>query len=200
MSPSGIRSAVLAAAVSISTLSITGVGIAASALAQVQTPPLEFYGELPAIEDAVLSPSGKFTAMLQTSRGERVITITDTTGSPVKQLAVGDARVRGIEWVGEEAILLLRTETGRTTRRFGNNKVEWWRGNVIPLDDNRDVVSIFANQRYVANAIQGFYGIRNVDGRWKGFFGGFRKGRASGERSRILDFAPALYEVDLLTG
>nr|WP_298895745.1 prolyl oligopeptidase family serine peptidase [uncultured Altererythrobacter sp.] len=168
--------------------------------AQAQVPPLEFYGELPTIEDAVVSPSGDYTALLNTSRGERVITVLDAIGNPVKQLAVGDAKVRGIEWVGEEAILLLRTETGRTTRRFGNEKVEWWRGNVIPLDDSREVVSIFANQRYVANAILGFYGIRNISGRWKGYFGGLRKGRASGERARILDFAPALYEVDLLSG
>ncbi|MBO6609914.1 alpha/beta fold hydrolase [Altererythrobacter sp.] len=192
----------LATARSVFATMLFGAGLVAPVpiAAQIQVPPLEFYGELPAVEDAVVSPSGAYTALLQTARGERVITVIDSAGNPVKQLVVGDARVRGIEWVGEEAILLLRTETDRTTRRFGNEKVEWWRGNVIPLDDRRDVVSIFANQRYVANAIVGFYGIRNVDGRWKGYFGGFRKGRASGERARILDFAPALYAVDLLSG
>ena len=181
---------------------MSAIALSSSASAQmpVQVPPLEYYGQLPAIEEAVLSPSGRFTALLRVVRGERVITIQDASGTTIKQFAVGDATVRGIEWVGEEAILLLRTETDRTTRRFGNDKVEWWRGNVIPLDDNREIVSVFANQRYVANAIIGFYGIRNVNGRWKGYFGGFRKGRASGERARILDFDPALYEVDMLNG
>nr|WP_298928673.1 S9 family peptidase [uncultured Erythrobacter sp.] len=174
---------------------------ASSALAQEFTPPpVETYGELAAIEEAILSPSGTYTALLMTTRGDRVITILDARGAPVKQLAVGDAKVRGIEWVGEEAILLLRTETDRTVSRRGSRKIEFWRGNVIPLDDNAQVVSIFANQRYVANAILGFKGIRQVDGRWKGYFGGLRKGRKSGEKMRVLDRSPALYEVDLMTG
>lgn len=175
--------------------------VAAPATAQ-QAPviPLEFYGDLPAVEEAVLSPSGAYTAMLMTLRGERIITVTDAAGQPVKQFVVGDAKVRGIEWVGEEAILLLRTETGTLPRQYQSAKVEWWRGNVIPLDDRRPVVSIFADQRGIVNGILGFHGIRRVDGRWKGYFGGLRRGPSSGERNMLLDDGRSLFEVDLMTG
>ncbi|MEL6529563.1 MAG: S9 family peptidase [Pseudomonadota bacterium] len=171
-----------------------------SAQQQLPPPPLEFYGDLPAVEEAEVSPSGKYTALLMTTQGNRMITVLDSAGTPVKQLVVGDAKVRGIHWVGEEAILLLRTETGRLPVQYLEDKIEWWRGNVIPMDDRRDVVSIFANQKSIANAILGFHGIRQVDGKWIGYFGGFRRGRASGNRDVLLDRSPALFAVDLLTG
>ncbi|MEM6476546.1 MAG: S9 family peptidase [Pseudomonadota bacterium] len=175
---------------------------ATPALAQqtIQVPPLEYYGDLPAVEEAILSPSGNFTALLTTVRGQRAILVLDKTGAPVKQLVVGDAKVRGIYWAGEQAILLLRTETGKLPDQYLRRKVEWWRGNVIPLDDAQPVVSIFAGQPSIANAVAGFYGIREVEGRWKGFFGGFRRGTASGVRNTLLDDAAALFEVDLLSG
>ena len=187
----------------IASLAAAACAFAVIPMAAAQTmppPPLEYYGDLPAIEEAEVSPSGAYTALLMTTGGERVISVLDAAGSPVKQLVVGDAKVRGIEWVGEEAILLLRTETGRLPRQFLNRREEFWRGNVIPLDDNRQVVSIFAGQRSIANAIAGFNGIRQVDGRWIGYFGGYRKGNTSGDRDRLLDGSPALYSVDLLTG
>lgn len=175
---------------------------APAALAQTMpAPPVTFYGDLPAIEEAEVSPQGTYTALLMTTGGERVISVLDAAGNPVKQLAVGDAKVRTIEWVGEDAILLLRTETGRTPDRWTGQKREYLRGNVIPLDDARPVVSIFSGQRSVANTISTFDGIRMVDGRWTGFFGGLRMGNANGERNVVLDrYQPALYAVDLLTG
>ncbi len=181
-------------------LAIAATATTVMAQQQMPPPPLEYYGDLAAIEEAEISPSGSYTALLMTAQGNRMITVLDSSGTPVKQLVVGDAKVRGIEWVGDEAILLLRTETDRLPLQYNNEKVEWMRGNVIPLDDNREVVSIFANQKFIVNAIQGFNGIRQVNGRWIGYFGGFRKGRASGNREVLLDRSPALYAVDLLTG
>jgi hypothetical protein len=70
---------------------------APGAAQQAQAVPLEFYGDLPAVEEAVLSPSGAYTALLMTARGGRIITVIDAAGEPVKQFVVGDAKVRGIE-------------------------------------------------------------------------------------------------------
>ncbi len=170
---------------------------------QAQAPtalPIETYGDLPAIESAEISPSGAYTAMLMTSGGERIVSVLDVAGKPVRQFAIGDAKVRNIEWVGDTAILLIRSETGNTGKRYGRRKQEWLRANVLPLAPAAPVVSVFADQQRIANAIIGYHGIRQVEGRWKGYFGGFRKGRASGKQAQILDGAPALYEVDLLTG
>ncbi|MXP32668.1 prolyl oligopeptidase family serine peptidase [Erythrobacter jejuensis] len=124
----------------------------------------------------------------------------DATGAPKRQFVIGDVKVRAIEWIGDEAILLIRSETGRTGFRFGNRKREWVRANVLPLSESSEVVSVFADQNRIANAIIGFHGVRQVDGQWKGYFGGFRMGKRSGEDPRILDSAPALFEVDLRNG
>jgi len=167
---------------------------------QFPIPPIEAYGDLPTVSQAEVSPGGGFIALLTAAGGERFITVLDAAGDPVQRLAVGDAKVRAIEWVGEDAILLLRTETGQLPVQYRDRKAEFWRGNVIPLDNSREAVSIFADQRYIANAIVGFHGVRQIDGRWKGFFGGFRRGTSSGDRNKLLDRAPALYAVDLLTG
>ncbi|MEO0871633.1 MAG: hypothetical protein AAFY19_06675, partial [Pseudomonadota bacterium] len=94
--------------------------------------PLEAYGALPLVEDAVVSPNGTYTALLVNQRSERAITILDASGQPIKQLVVGAAKVRSIEWVGEEAILVLRTETGTLPVQYLNRKQEFLRGNVIP--------------------------------------------------------------------
>ena len=179
---------------------ISFANVPLAAQQQMPAPPIEYYGDLPSIEDAVISPSGEYTAMLFTDAGERAVIVYNRGNEPVKRLDVGDAKVRGIEWVGDEAILILRTETGRLPSNYTQDKTEWWRANVIPLDDRRDVISVFANQRTIVNAVQGFFGVRKVDGRWVGFFGGFRRGNTSGIRDTLLDTAPAIYAVDLLTG
>lgn len=183
--------------------SIGAMGFAPPVSAQtpaIAAPPIEYYGDLPALEKAILSPSGNYTAMLMTLQGQRSVVVLDATGAPVKRLVVGEARVRDIVWAGDAGILVLRTELGDLPKQYLRNEAEFLRGNVIPLDDNAQVISIFAAQRSIANAITGFYGVRQVDGRWVGYFGGFRKGSRSGDRNRILDDAPALFAVDLLTG
>ena len=157
------------------------------ALAQysLTPPPLELYGELPAVERAVLSPSGRHTALLMTVQGQRGVIVLDSNGSTVKRLLVGDTKVRDILWAGDQGVLILRTELGKLPVQFLRNQADFVRGNVIPLDDSLPVVSIFAHQLSIANAIFGFYGIRNVKGRWVGYFGGFRKGSVSGDRSLL---------------
>ncbi len=165
-----------------------------------QAPPIKAYGALPAIEEAKPSPSGAYTAMLMIINNERQILIQDRGGVPVKQLMIGDAKVRGIDWIGDEAILLRRSETDQVAWKYGTTKSEWARANVIPLDDRREVVSVFANQNYIANFVAGFYGIRQVEGSWFGYFGGLGMGKQSGEDARILHYSPALYSVNLRTG
>lgn len=138
--------------------------------------------------------------MLMANAGQRVVVILDREGKAVKRLLAGDTKVRSIDWVGDEAILLVRSETVAPKLGLGSVRNEWLRANVIPLDDRCQVISVFADQRYVANAILGFYGIRQVGDSWKGYFGGFRKGDLSGVKDRILDGHPSLFEVDLRSG
>ena len=134
--------------------------VAPFAAAAQPAPPVAVYGELPAIQDASVSRSGAFVAMLMTVNNQRQVIVLDRSGEPQKQFIVGDAKVRGIDWIGDEAILLRRTETELLRDRYGGEKQEWTRANVIPLDDRNPVVSVFADQNYIANAVLGFHGLR----------------------------------------
>ena len=172
----------------------------AAPLAAQEPPPTAHYGDLPAVEDGVISANGSQIALLTTVGGDRFIRILARDGTPVTQLALGDAKVRSIEWIGDEAILVLRSETDLTRGRYGIDKYEWQRANVFPLDPRREPVSVFADQSYMVNAVLGYAGTRRVDGRWVGYFVGVKKGRTSGDLDRFIDGSLGLYEVDLLTG
>ena len=96
---------------------VSSIALAAPVAAQVTPPPLEAYGELPALEDAVISPSGK-VAILATSAGKRIIAMLDATLKPTRVMEVGDVKVRGLEWVGDDALMLVHSETVELDSRF----------------------------------------------------------------------------------
>lgn len=176
------------------------LALAAPQMAQAQAPNLDLYGDLAAIERASVSPNGEKLALLVTAGGDRQILVLDASGTPIKQFLVGDERVRSIDWAGEEAVLLYRTETSTSGGAFGTRKFNWLRGNVFPLSDEREPVSIFGNQNAIGNTLVGRFGVRQINNRWKGYYGGYRMGRTSGEQRRVLNYRPYLYEVDLVTG
>lgn len=179
---------------------VSAAALPAMAQGAATMPPFDAYGDLAAIESAEISPSGAHTALVMTAQGQRQVLIFDAAGAPVRNFVIGDVKVRWIEWVGDEAVLLVRSETDNARFGVSNWKQEWYRANVIPLDPQGEVISVFAGQRSIANAVIGYHGMRQVDGRWLGYFGGFRMGRTSGEDTRLLDDQPALFAVDMRTG
>ena len=61
------------------------VAAAAPLAAQVAAPPLEAYGELPAIEGVALSPEGSKIAVLVTVGGERMLAVFDEAMNPLRR-------------------------------------------------------------------------------------------------------------------
>ena len=68
---------------------------------------------------------------------------------------------------------------------------------VIPLDGGKPW-AVFEKQELIEGGIHGFYGVRQRDGKWYGFFGGLTLDVASrtGQTYRTTA-SPVLYEVDL---
>ena len=90
----------------------------APAIAQTQ-PPIEAYGELPTIRLAAISDSGSKVAMLIDVEGEARVAVYDLNGGEPKAVGVGDTQVRGIDFAGENMVILKASEATRTRGFIG---------------------------------------------------------------------------------
>lgn len=132
-------------------------------------PPLEAYGELPTVEDMAISPAGKL-GMLATSAGKRVLIILDSAMKPVSVSEVGNIKVRDIEWIGDEAIMVERSDTQELGDRFIANQGEFMNAMIIPADGKGQVRTVFGDDKTMMHAEFGNHGFRKVGGKWIGLF------------------------------
>lgn len=136
-----------------------------------EPPPLDAYGQLPAFEDAALSPSGQKIAAIATVNGERRLLIFDSNMKISNTTLVGDLKLRGLDWVGEDAVFLMTSQTERL-HGFNVDQYEAYRAVVVPEKPGNPIQMVFSGNRNIVTSIFGSYGIRNVDGQWMGYFGG----------------------------
>ena len=173
------------------------LGSAAEAASlQGPPPPVEDYGRLPALEFVTLSPSGARYAFVVTAGDERRLAVSDTNGKILAVKTVGDLKVRGLSWAGDDHLLVDASATVDLDWRYRVARQEL--GAVIVLDlKHRRSFTVFGarGQRQLARAVAGEYGAAQVDGRWYGYFGGYRLG--TGE---VRLPSPDLYRVDLDSG
>ena len=177
-------------------VAISVFALASPAAAQVAPPPLEAYGQLPAMEDVAISPSGK-VAMLATSGGKRILALLDASLKPVKVLEVGDVKVRGISWAGDDAVMVLRSETIDLDERFLARNTEISNATIVPAAPDAPARTIFAEDRAMVKAVFGSYGFRLVDGKWAGIFAGRAMTRQAEGNYYYEGGQSALYAVDL---
>ena len=162
--------------------------------------PLSEYGELPGIESAALSQSGKRIALISTIAGERSLAVIEPGKGLLLKTGVGDIKVRGISWVGDESLLLISSQTERLGFGFTTDKAEFSVARLIPVSGNAKGGVIFGNRSDLIDSIIGNYGMRQIAGRWYGFFGGIRLSRGSGAAGyQLTDARPHLFRVDLAT-
>lgn len=161
-------------------------------------PPLNAYGELPGFERAAISPSGNRIAMIATIQTRRILLLME--GDKIlKQMQLGETKVRDIEWADDNRVLLDFSQTENLVG-FTVDKAEFFRTYVIPVADEKPEI-VFAKQRKIAPATFGWFGIREVDGKTYGYFGGVpmeeRAGNGGGNDYYFVGGKPALYRVDL---
>ncbi len=133
--------------------------------------PLAEYGELPDVEDATMSPSGNRVALIAEVNGKRSIVAIEGQSNIIANMPVGDLKIRGIEWVGENRLLLITSQTEDLGRNFTTDKAEFFIGRVLPIDPGAEAGMIFANKRNLMGAIAGNHGIRKIGDRYFGYYG-----------------------------
>ncbi len=166
-------------------------------------PPLSAYGELPGIEDAALSPSGKRTAAIIKIQGKRVLVALDENFKPITSSSVEGFKVRNIRWIDEDHLLMTYGSTQDLGFGFATDKHEFTVGLIVPMDQNKPPMTVFNDSERRVNALFGSYGMREIDGRMYGFFGALELKRVSGS-SRVNKYVfnhgrPLLYRVDMAT-
>ncbi|MBO9516755.1 MAG: S9 family peptidase [Porphyrobacter sp.] len=160
--------------------------------------PLSAYGDLPGVEDMALSYTGKRVAVLGVLDGQRSIVIMNNESAVERLLKVGDAKVRSVDWIGDDTLVVQVSQTEKLGIEFAQDQFEFYRALIVPADPAAEVRFVFGSQRDIAKAVFGNYGRRLVGDHWKAYFGGVQLERRSFEF-----FAPhtrpALFSVDLET-
>ncbi|WP_336986204.1 alpha/beta hydrolase family protein [Altererythrobacter aquiaggeris] len=137
--------------------------------------------------------------MIASVKGKRLLIVLDENMKAKNSMEVGDIKVRGLDWVGDDAILLTRSDTQELGKRFIGDKAEFSNVMIVPAAAGGEVQTIFSNEKKMLNSVQGNYGKRLIDGRWVGFYGGLEMTRNQGGSYFVGNSAPALYAVDLQT-
>ena len=160
------------------------------------SPTVEDYGRLPAFAEAAISPSGNRVAMIATIEEFRTLMVFEGK-ELLQRINLGDVKVRDIEWASDDHILLDYSQTEKLWG-FTTDKAEFYRTLVISPASDKPLL-LFDKQRRITKATFGWYGVRDIDGKVYGFFGGVPMEK---QGLYIDDYAfeggpPALYKVDL---
>lgn len=160
-------------------------------------PPLDAYGDLPSIEKIAISPDGTQVATVGTFNGIRMVLVVGKDRKPRLKAPLGNTKLRGIEWVGEDRVLTFLSTTDIIGSDYAKPQMEFLSGMILPLDGGKPQV-VFEGNPKIPNSIWGNYGIRHVDGKWLGYFGGIVRKESSYPKTYAFDNGrPYLFAVDL---
>lgn len=101
------------------------------------------YGALPSIDEADISPDGKTLALLETVNGLTIVGIYPLDGGTSRPVSLGKLKARGIQWAGNEYLLLLVSDTDRIETSAGMRNYEVWRYVSISRD-GEDIKYMFS--------------------------------------------------------
>jgi hypothetical protein len=161
-----------------------------------EPPPLEAYGSLPDIEQMALSESGDRLAAVMTLGGRRTLIVMTSALDPLNAIPLGEEKVRDLEWVGDEKLVAVISQTSTLPPEYINSQFEFVHAIILPASPSNERKVVFDGDATMMNAVFGSYGVRKVDGKWMAYFGGVEKDRGVRDYY-ISNGSPALYAVDV---
>ena len=75
-------------------------------------PPLELYGSLPTMTQATVAPDGSAFAVITVQKGIRTLVVRKLSDGSTAQFGLGAVKVRGLDWVGPDDLILTASNTG----------------------------------------------------------------------------------------
>lgn len=175
-------------------MAVLAVGTAAHA-----APPLEAYSRLPAIERVVLSPSGERFALIGKAGQDRRLFVRQADGQIVYQANLGAINIRSLHWAGDDRLVVLTSQT--VGAHAENMPLQVWSAGLdIDLKTSK-LITIFHGSKTVVDAVFGWFGTRQINGRWYAFFGAVPFDKVVTKMSAGNGAVyPNLYRVDLESG
>jgi dipeptidyl aminopeptidase/acylaminoacyl peptidase len=173
--------------------------IAAFALALMSTPalaaPLEAYGKLPSIEEVTISPSGHAVALIMTDGDKRAIIVKEpASGAITLQGFLGEYKIRGVQWAGDEHLVVVSSATVRA-EHLTNSWREWFFASLVDVKA-KTLKPMMQNSEADMSVILDFPIMRYREGKPMVFLQGLVFASVfDGGQSRT-----ALFRVDLKTG
>jgi len=186
-------------------VSVLTILVLAPTMTRAAAPPLEAYGRLPSVEYPVISPSGLRLAYVVAVGEKRRLVTRELPGKILAVAELGDIKVRGLQWAGEELVVANTSSTQNLGVDYGL-KHELF--NLAILNVTTSKVLWPLNSERVFNAALGFYGVRQSAQHWYAFVGTLRLERSkvtqltveNPEEYHIAGSEPQLTRVDLATG
>lgn len=185
---------------------VLSVSLLLNAIAPViasAAPPLSVYGSLPGFEIAALSDSGEYVALVGVVNDKRQLIVMDKDAKPVVTAPLGDLKIRGLYWAGDESVLVYKSDSYALNQNQLNSqgyftapKTEVFSMIVVPLN-GQEPWRVFANRKNITGGVRGFYGVRERGGHYYGYFGGITYEGGITQNPYLTTTAPVLYEVDL---
>jgi dipeptidyl aminopeptidase/acylaminoacyl peptidase len=159
-------------------------------------PTLEDFAATPRIEQIALSPSGDHFATIGLDGAKRLLTVRKADGTPEFAADLGGVEVDKIAWGGDtKLILLTRSLAGGGLTLVARQAFH--SGVVIDIP-TRNVRGVFKNSNSVLDAVFGWFGVHEIDGRTYVFLGGIASEKIA-PQSEATTIYPDLYRVDLDT-
>jgi dienelactone hydrolase len=169
-------------------------------------PPVEDYGKLPGVEQVEVSPSGGRYALVVKDGDKRSLAILTSDNQVIEAKNLGMTKVEGLEWAGDDHLLIFVSSTVQLGMFFSESKAELGGAVVVDIPHHK-AFSVFSppSQKRVAHTVVGAYGTARIDGRWYGYFGGYTYNADTSGGARLNQddegrLYPDLYRVDLDTG
>ena len=179
-------------------LAFVGALIFGAAGAQA-APPIEAYGKLPAVEEVSLSPSGQRFAMIAVAGQDRTLIVATTDSKPLFAAKLGVAKVRAIDWAGEDHLVVTLRSTVALGLGFTTEQQEL--DNAVALNIRAGKLTpIFTPRGAIEPVTMGTYGSSEIKGKWYGYFGGITMEKDSSGQYYLTHSYSDLYQVDLDTG
>lgn len=159
--------------------------------------PLSAYGALPDVENAAISPSGNNVALITTIGDSRLILFLGPDMKPMRKMELGDTKVRQLDWIGEDRVLMLTSST-EDLYGFSIEKLEVYDAHIIPATFDGEITTIFDRESGLMDAVFGTHGTRYANGRWSAYFGALEVDRDQRQGFRYR--GPFLYRFDVAEG
>ena len=135
--------------------------------AQSSSPPLEAFGNLPTLEDVLISPDGSRLAFVRTEGENRFVIAKHISGSQTLGAAkVGNIKLRSLIWIDNDNLLITVSNTSGPPPGYTGSVTEWFHPVILDLKGGKTrALDLSVPGERVFNVLSGRPVVRTVSGR-----------------------------------